>query len=80
MRKVRFWRKIEKTMRVLWIVVSLLKIVVGGDSPQCERITAAACQGLGYNMTSMPNLAGHKTQMEAELRVSRECFPFIYSY
>lgn len=33
---------------------------------QCERITAPACQGLGYNMTAMPNLAGHTTQTDAE--------------
>lgn len=59
--------------------MSLLKIVVGDDSPQCERITAAACQGLGYNMTSMPNLAGHKTQMEAELRVSVDMFVVFYN-
>lgn len=75
-------------MRVLWIVVSLLEIVVGsgsgggvdGDAPQCERITAAACQGLGYNMTSMPNLAGHKTQAEAELMVSYSLDIFIFFF
>jgi len=37
---------------------------------QCQRITVPACQGLGYNMTAMPNLAGHTNQLEAELRVS----------
>lgn len=36
---------------------------------QCQRITVPACQGLGYNMTAMPNLAGHTNQLEAELRV-----------
>lgn len=36
---------------------------------QCERITLAACQGLGYNMTAMPNLAGHASQAEAEVAV-----------
>lgn len=33
---------------------------------QCERITVPACQGLGYNMTSMPNLVGHNSQADAE--------------
>lgn len=36
---------------------------------QCQRITVTACQGLGYNMTALPNLAGHTNQLEAELRV-----------
>lgn len=36
---------------------------------QCERITLSACQGLGYNMTAMPNLAGHLSQTDAELAV-----------
>lgn len=36
---------------------------------QCQPITVTACQGLGYNMTALPNLAGHNNQLEAELRV-----------
>ena len=36
---------------------------------QCQLITVTACQGLGYNMTALPNLAGHTNQLEAELRV-----------
>lgn len=39
---------------------------------QCQRITVPACQGLGYNMTAMPNLAGHSNQLEAELRVGNQ--------
>lgn len=38
---------------------------------QCQRITASTCQGLGYNMTSMPNLAGHTNQLDAEMRVGQ---------
>lgn len=36
---------------------------------QCERITVKACQGFGYNLTAMPNLAGHQSQSEAEFLV-----------
>lgn len=44
----------------------------GGSSNglQCQRIAVSACQGLGYNMTALPNLAGHTNQLEAELQVS----------
>lgn len=43
----------------------------GGSSNglQCQRIAVSACQGLGYNMTALPNLAGHTNQLEAELQV-----------
>lgn len=37
---------------------------------QCERISVPACQGLGYNMTTMPNLVGHNSQADAEMVVS----------
>lgn len=41
-------------------------IVHHHHEPQCERITVEDCQGLGYNMTAMPNLVGHASQAEAE--------------
>lgn len=40
---------------------------------QCERITVAACQGLGYNMTAMPNQIGHADQSEAAKMVGFVC-------
>lgn len=42
----------------------------GREYPQCERITATVCQGLGYNMTAMPNLIGHQNLIEAEIMVN----------
>lgn len=45
-----------------------------GSGIQCERITAPACQGLGYNMTAMPNLAGHTSQADAENMVNTNIF------
>eukprot|EP00057_Strongylocentrotus_purpuratus_P009924 XP_011664398.1 PREDICTED: frizzled-9-like [Strongylocentrotus purpuratus] len=37
----------------------------GNTQGHCERITIDFCQGIGYNMTKMPNLFGHVTQSEA---------------
>ncbi|XP_071491054.1 frizzled-9-like [Diadema antillarum] len=36
-----------------------------GSHGHCERITIEFCQGIGYNLTRMPNLFGHLTQSEA---------------
>lgn len=36
---------------------------------QCERITVPACQGLGYNMTALPNGHGHADQAAADVAV-----------
>ncbi|KAI9582352.1 hypothetical protein GQX74_015475 [Glossina fuscipes] len=55
------------------LVTSAGSVALAAQTPnglQCQRITVSACQGLGYNMTAMPNLAGHTNQLEAELRVS----------
>lgn len=38
---------------------------------QCQRISTPLCQGLGYNMTALPNLAGHATQEEAEEAITK---------
>ncbi|KAI8116369.1 Frizzled-3 [Lucilia cuprina] len=46
---------------------------------QCQLITVTACQGLGYNMTALPNLAGHTNQLEAELRITK-LLPLIESH
>uniref|UniRef100_A0A1B0ANH3 FZ domain-containing protein n=1 Tax=Glossina palpalis gambiensis TaxID=67801 RepID=A0A1B0ANH3_9MUSC len=54
------------------LVTSAGSVALAAQTPnglQCQRITVSACQGLGYNMTAMPNLAGHTNQLEAELRV-----------
>ena len=36
---------------------------------QCDPIKIELCKGLGYNVTGMPNLVGHKVQQDAELQV-----------
>ncbi|XP_052858276.1 frizzled-3 [Drosophila gunungcola] len=46
-------------------------VAAGSNGLQCQRITVSACQGLGYNMTALPNLAGHTNQLEAELQIAK---------
>lgn len=50
----------------------------------CEPITIKLCQGVGYNMTRMPNLVGHELQQDAELQlqtftplIQYGCSPFL---
>lgn len=42
---------------------------IGMEYPQCEWIPVT-CQGLGYNMTAMPNLIGHTNLLDAEIMVN----------
>lgn len=42
---------------------------IGVEYPQCEWIPVT-CQGLGYNMTAMPNLIGHTNLLDAEIMVN----------
>lgn len=53
----------------LIIAIVLLQAPQHAHGLQCERITVPACQGLGYNMTALPNLSGHTDQTEAEIVV-----------
>lgn len=56
---------------VFGITISVCIFVPMVSGIQCERITVPACQGLGYNMTAMPNLAGHTSQSDAENMVNK---------
>lgn len=58
---------------VFMFVVSLngIQSAASPQGLQCERISVPACQGLGYNMTAMPNLAGHTNQLDAEIRITK---------
>lgn len=47
----------------------------GGDEAAeevmtCDPIRIAMCQGLGYNVTKMPNLVGNVLQSDAELQLT----------
>lgn len=47
-----------------------------GEYPQCEWIPVTVCQGLGYNMTAMPNLIGHTNLLDAEIMVNAQKINF----
>lgn len=51
-----------------------------GDYPQCEWIPVTVCQGLGYNMTAMPNLIGHRSLLDAEIMVNEMPLQFPHSH
>lgn len=67
-------------LHLTWAVATIAANGAGHNGPvasgagpnglQCQPIAVSACQGLGYNMTALPNLAGHTNQLEAELQVS----------
>ncbi len=44
------------------------------EKKSCEKITVPMCQGLEYNVTSMPNQFNHETQQDAAIEV---CFQFL---
>ncbi|KAF4518122.1 hypothetical protein B566_EDAN007823 [Ephemera danica] len=59
------------------------KIIHSWDSV-CEPIQIETCQGLGYELTTMPNLLGHESQAQANrelnlllLRITHECSPHL---
>ncbi|XP_053222831.1 frizzled-9 [Podarcis raffonei] len=41
----------------------------GRGSGRCQAIEIPMCQGIGYNLTRMPNLLGHEHQGEAALKL-----------
>ncbi|KAK3858194.1 hypothetical protein Pcinc_035602 [Petrolisthes cinctipes] len=69
------------TTTLFWVVVGLWAGCVWADYPvlmsqghpggpaRCEPIRVAACQDVGYNLTSMPNLVGTELQKDAESRL-----------
>lgn len=65
---------------IFGIAISVCYVVPIVSGIQCERITVPACQGLGYNMTAMPNLAGHTSQIDAENMVNRKFYCTIQYY
>ncbi|XP_043927901.1 frizzled-9-like [Protopterus annectens] len=40
-----------------------------GKEAKCEPIEIPMCQGIGYNMTRMPNYMGHENQKEAAIKL-----------
>lgn len=56
----------------IFLLISMTQLLPGDTShlPKCEKISTTLCQHLGYNMTMMPNFAGHNSQLEASRGVS----------
>lgn len=54
-------------LKIMWWIL-LLMLVRGAVSTHgtCEPIQIEMCRGLGYNVTTMPNLVGHESQNDAE--------------
>jgi len=41
-----------------------------GRPAKCEPIVIPMCQGIGYNLTRMPNFMDHDNQREAEIKLN----------
>ncbi|RZF41317.1 hypothetical protein LSTR_LSTR000031 [Laodelphax striatellus] len=53
-------------MSCVWLVVLVLAAAAAVAVEGCEVVRVEMCRGLGYNMTGMPNLAGHELQADAD--------------
>ncbi|XP_063243493.1 frizzled-4-like [Bacillus rossius redtenbacheri] len=53
-------------MRSLVLLLALCSAAAGQASRACEPIRVEMCRDLGYNVTGMPNLAGHELQADAD--------------
>lgn len=54
----------------MWLIFALfllgsLRLALGAHGT-CEPIRIEMCRGLGYNVTTMPNLVGHELQGDAD--------------
>lgn len=55
------------------LVAPLCLVRAFGDEVEemtCDPIRISMCQGLGYNVTKMPNLVGNVLQSDAELQLT----------
>lgn len=55
------------------LVAPLCVVQAFGDEVEemtCDPIRISMCQGLGYNVTKMPNLVGNVLQSDAELQLT----------
>ncbi|CAL8344675.1 unnamed protein product [Arctogadus glacialis] len=60
-------------LTLLLLLCGLTGAVAFGDEVEemtCDPIRIAMCQGLGYNVTKMPNLVGNVLQSDAELQLT----------
>lgn len=72
-------RSSRRTACLVVILRFALDVLGSGASPtpsedhvkvrKCEPIRLETCQGLGYNVTGLPNFLGHESQQDAELQL-----------
>lgn len=58
---------------LLLLLRALCAVNAFGDEMEemtCDPIRISMCQGLGYNVTKMPNLVGNMLQSDAELQLT----------
>lgn len=58
---------------LLLVAPQLCPVQAFGDEVEemtCDPIRISMCQGLGYNVTKMPNLVGNVLQSDAELQLT----------
>ena len=73
-----------KTVILLWchLVIAGSTLEIGaydierGRPAKCEPITIPMCQGIGYNMTRMPNFMKYESQVEAGIKL-QEFAPLV---
>lgn len=74
-------RRIMAYSLVIFLIFMCISCVQcsGFDSQRtCEPIRIDICRGVGYNMTGMPNMAGHELQVDAKLQL--ETFTPLIQY
>uniref|UniRef100_A0A8C2FIE3 FZ domain-containing protein n=1 Tax=Cyprinus carpio TaxID=7962 RepID=A0A8C2FIE3_CYPCA len=62
----------------LWcqLVIAAYSLEIGsydlerGRPAKCEPIVIPMCQGIGYNLTRMPNFMDHENQREAAIKLN----------
>ncbi|XP_015121889.1 frizzled-4 [Diachasma alloeum] len=58
--------KVLKIANMWWLLLLMLVRTISCAHGACEPIRIEMCRGLGYNVTTMPNLVGHEIQGDAD--------------
>uniref|UniRef100_T1J7J7 Frizzled-4 n=1 Tax=Strigamia maritima TaxID=126957 RepID=T1J7J7_STRMM len=55
---------------IMFLIITIITLdLTSALPPSCDPIRIEMCRGLGYNVTSMPNLVGHELQQDAEMQL-----------
>lgn len=61
--------KQQHKIQILFLLLCLGPDLILTWDSVCEPINIETCQGLGYELTTMPNLLGHESQLQANREV-----------